>query len=419
MSPGRGLSVWKPAPVSPARWLPNGVGQWLAHAWQVRGQRARLRPPVSNLPARVPRIALPGTASPRLPYRLSCGDVVRRIARDSGVWGRTRFTRQRPQVRSLSRPPAKTLPRPDPQGRLPEDLPEDHRLEVVDPGQRGSIRAVGGPANSWVVVPPSRAGGEPARSGFGSRGSLRPGYDRGCCLADPPSHPVVIEGHPWRQRHREGTCEFDLSTLGTQPGRQTLLPTVCTSGGDHQEHRLPVKEQWPTSRKSSKSTVRTLPPCLPGPRPPHHPTAPTRCTRWLTVTGLPGLSGWQVPTRRHRVIRGNYLPSSLGDPPPGGRWQDRPCRARPADRSLAAEDRSAGGVRDRMGAEPAGTRWVHAEPAGRGLQRAPAVGRGTEKQQVRRPAQLPPGTISGVGPEFESPYPCRHDPRRFSAARFR
>jgi hypothetical protein len=225
--------------------------------------------------------------------------------------------------------------------------------------------------------------------------------------------------HPWRRRHQEGTCEFDLSTLGTQPGRQTLLPTVCTSGGDHQEHRLPVKEQWPTSRKSSKSTVRTLPPCLPGPRPPHHPTAPTRCTRWLTVTGLPGLSGWQVPTRRHRVIRGNYLPSSLGDPPPGGRWQDRPCRARPADRSLAAEDRSAGGVRDRMGAEPAGTRWVHAEPAGRGLQRAPAVGRGTEKQQVRRPAQLPPGTISGVGPEFESPYPCRHDPRRFSAARFR
>jgi hypothetical protein len=50
------------------------------------GQRARLRPPVSNLSARVPRIALPGTASPRLPYRLSCGDVVRRIARDSGVW---------------------------------------------------------------------------------------------------------------------------------------------------------------------------------------------------------------------------------------------------------------------------------------------------------------------------------------------
>jgi hypothetical protein len=109
----------------------------------------------------------------------------------------------------------------------------------------------------------------------------------GCCLADPPSHPVAIEGHPWRQRHREGTCEFDLSTLGTQPGRQTLLPTACTSGGDRREHRLPVKERWPTSRKSSKSTVR------------------------------PGLSGWRVPTRRHRpVMRGN-CPPSLGDPPPG------------------------------------------------------------------------------------------------------
>src|SRR4029453_3791412 len=87
LSLGRALSVWKPAPVSPARWLPNGVGQWLAHAWHARGQRARLRPPVSNLSARVPHIALPGTASPRLPYCLSCGDVVRRIARDSSVWG--------------------------------------------------------------------------------------------------------------------------------------------------------------------------------------------------------------------------------------------------------------------------------------------------------------------------------------------
>jgi hypothetical protein len=33
----------------------------------------------------------------------------------------------------------------------------------------------------------------------------------------------------------------------------------------------------------------------------------------------------------------------------------RPCRARPADRSLVAKDRSAAGVRDRTGPEPAGT----------------------------------------------------------------
>jgi hypothetical protein len=32
---------------------------------------------------------------------------------------------------------------------------------------------------------------------------------------------------------------------------------------------------------------------------------------------------------------------------------DRPCRARPADRSLVAEDRSAGGVRDRTGPKDA------------------------------------------------------------------
>jgi hypothetical protein len=160
-------------------------------------------------------------------------------------------------------------------------------------------------------------------------------------LADPPSRPVATEGHPWRQRHREGTCEFGLSTLGTQPGRQTLLPTACTSGGDHQEHRLLDKERWPTSRKSSKWTVRTLPPCLRGPRPPHHPTAPTRSMRWLTVTVLPGLSGWRVPTQRHRpVMRGSWPPSSFAIHRRDGRWQDRPCRARPADRSLVAEDRS-------------------------------------------------------------------------------
>jgi hypothetical protein len=34
-----------------------------------------------------------------------------------------------------------------------------------------------------------------------------------------------------------------------------------------------------------------------------------------------------------------------------GRGRDRPCRARPADRSLIAEDRSAEGIRDRTGQE--------------------------------------------------------------------
>jgi hypothetical protein len=65
-------------------------------------------------------------------------------------------------------------------------------------------------------------------------------------------------------------------------------------------------------------------------------------------------------------------------------------------------------VRDRTGPEPAGTRWVHAEPAGRGLQRARAVTTGAKDPQVRPPAQPPPGTMSGGGPEFEFPRPgCR------------
>jgi hypothetical protein len=80
----------------------------------------------------------------------------------------------------------------------------------------------------------------------------------------------------------------------------------------------------------------------------------------------------------------------------------RPCRARPADRSLVADDRSAAGVRDRVGPEPAGTRWVHAEPAGRGLQRAQAVTSGSEEPQVKPPTQPRPGRASEGGPEFES-----------------
>jgi hypothetical protein len=38
----------------------------------------------------------------------------------------------------------------------------------------------------------------------------------------------------------------------------------------------------------------------------------------------------------------------------GGAGLDRPCRARPADRSLVAEDQSAGGVHDQTGPIPRG-----------------------------------------------------------------
>ena len=128
--------------------------------------------------------------------------------------------------------------------------------------------------------------------------------------------------------HREGTCEYDLSILGTQPGRQTLLPIVCPSGGDHQEHRLPVKERWPTSEAFQVDGVDVAA-VLAWAEATASPDAPTRCTRWLTVTVLPGLSGWRVATRRHRpVMRGSCPPSPLGDQPRDGRWQDRPCLAR-------------------------------------------------------------------------------------------
>ena len=89
------------------------------------------------------------------------------------------------------------------------------------------------------------------------------------------------------------------------------------------------------------------------------------------------------------ACKGSRLGSAL--PCPAGR--SVPGRGGPERRS----------VRDRTGPEPAGTRWVHPEPAGRGLQRAPAVTTGAKEPQVRPPAQPPPGTTSGDGPEFESP----------------
>jgi hypothetical protein len=60
--------------------------------------------PVSNLSARLPRQATPGTASPRLPCPVSCGDVVRAWCGRAACGDRTRFTRQKSVVRTQPRP---------------------------------------------------------------------------------------------------------------------------------------------------------------------------------------------------------------------------------------------------------------------------------------------------------------------------
>ena len=68
------------------------------------------------------RLATPRTASPDLvpPEPLSCDDVVRRgVLREVACGGRAPFTRQKSQVRSLSRPPAQTPPCGSLRHRLP------------------------------------------------------------------------------------------------------------------------------------------------------------------------------------------------------------------------------------------------------------------------------------------------------------
>jgi hypothetical protein len=82
----------------------------------------------------------------------------------------------------------------------------------------------------------------------------------------------------------------------------------------------------------------------------------------------------------------------------------RPCRARPADRSLVAEDRSAAGVRDQTGPEPlVGPCWVRGAPGPGGHKWSPTVTSGEKNPQVDRPpaqaARTTPTCGSDCGPE--------------------
>jgi hypothetical protein len=95
-------------------------------------------------------------------------------------------------------------------------------------------------------------------------------------------------------------------------------------------------------------------------------------------------------------------PIWLGSRGSVGRGLHRPCRARPADRSLVAEDRSAAGVRDRT--EPdLGPCWVRGAPGPHGHERSPTVTSSEEKQQVGRltaqAARTTPASGSDCGTE--------------------
>jgi hypothetical protein len=74
----------------------------------------------------------------------------------------------------------------------------------------------------------------------------------------------------------------------------------------------------------------------------------------------------------------------------------RPCRARPADRSLVAEDRSAAGVRDRTGPD-LGPCWVRGAPGPQGHERSPTVTNGEENLQAGGPSAQPARTTPAGG----------------------
>jgi hypothetical protein len=243
-----------------------------------------------------------------------------------------------------------------------------------------------------------------------SAASPEPFPDRGAAgRADRASLGGESEGHPWRQCHREGTCEFGLSIHVTPPGKSTPRPTVCTSGCSRLGRRRLAKGRWPGFPTNTRSTVQTLPPCLHGPRRPHHPIAPTRCTRWFTVTVPPGLSGWRAPTQRLRAVMSDSCPPSsfaITSVDGLGQGSALPC---PAGRSVPGR----GGPERRRRPRPDGTgpRSVLGplRTGPQGHERSPTVINGQEEPQVgwsaAQPARTTAGSGSDCGPEgrgFES-----------------
>jgi hypothetical protein len=96
--------------------------------------------------------------------------------------------------------------------------------------------------------------------------------------------------------------------------------------------------------------------------------------------------------------------------PESGRGYDRSCRARPADRSLVAEDRSAGGVRDQTGPGTLSPRWVRSRGVNRGQQRAGVVTERSSESQVAGPMASRPRAGETGDVEFESLHPAAESP---------
>jgi hypothetical protein len=88
-----------------------------------------------------------------------------------------------------------------------------------------------------------------------------------------------------------------------------------------------------------------------------------------------------------------------------GRGLHRPCRARPADRSLVAEDRSAEGVRDRDGTR-AGYTLGTQEAAGKGVQRARVVMNGMRNRRSANQCSRYQAELEKAGRSSSLPTGC-------------
>jgi hypothetical protein len=204
-------------------------------------------------------------------------------------------------------------------------------------------------------------------------------------LVGPHNLSVLLEhdAGSMRQQARRGavgTCRRRLNPMTTErsppsetgdellpgppAGRRTFTATTCAAGesdGGFGSHPTPAagRRPLPTSQASPGRASPCGRPDAYAARPRHR--RPHRPCHYRAIHN--GRERLQADTHGQSHGRHDLRRSSSGQvaTPPELALQARgrlveacigPCRARPADRSLVAEDRSAGGVRDRTGPDP-------------------------------------------------------------------
>ena len=143
---------------------------------------------------------------------------------------------------------------------------------------------------------------------------------------------------------KKAVCPIGCFSHNSLPG--LLIRTLKKWSGDPNptlfgSRKPPNAKGWSRRPRSTRSSSPAVP-----------PACQSQQSRPVP-NGQPRTTSERPQSAPFAPIAGsNPARSGFGEQGLHGRGLHRPCRARPADRSLVAEDRSAGGVRDRTGPDP-------------------------------------------------------------------